>query len=320
MAEPTLNLSYDDLAKALSDYMGWGFAVPTDSGELARVDAFIQEGLRRFYFNEMGHQWSFLKPSATLTTSLESTATTGTSGTTLKDSTAPFDSSMVGATVTFSTSGNTYTVEAYVSTSQLTLTESLDAADTVDEAFTITGFSVYDLPDDFAGMACRQLTFAEQTRHEPIIIISDDLLRQKAQEDNTTRRPQFATVRAKAHSGSDTASQRYEIQLWPIPDSAYEIQYAYHILVGKLASGKYPPGGADHASTIKALCLAVAEEEGNDEVGHHAEKAARLLAASVKRDIDTKAPDFLGNMNRTTDEESDWAWRHVRTAGVEYVV
>lgn len=66
MAESTLNYSLTTLKAELGDFLGIGRDSATWSAtDISRVDASIADGLRRFYFNS-GHQWSFLRPQATL--------------------------------------------------------------------------------------------------------------------------------------------------------------------------------------------------------------------------------------------------------------
>jgi hypothetical protein len=184
--------------------------------------------------------------------------------------------------------------------------------------------ALYDLPDDYAGMATSRMTFADEGSWPPVELVSDEIMRQKTQERSTsTGRPCFASVHPKTRT-SAAYSQRYELQLWPVPDVAYTLSYRYDVLVNALTYSAGPPvvddyplGGAMHAETIMASCLAAAEQSANDEVGLYTSKFAAKLAASIRRDMILGTPDILGSMNRNSDSVlNDREYR--RTALVEY--
>lgn len=78
MPEPTLTLTYDDIAGDVGTYLGWGAGVNNDEEpwtdqQEKLIKSFVKSGLRNFYFPppvlgaEAGYNWSFLRPVATLT-------------------------------------------------------------------------------------------------------------------------------------------------------------------------------------------------------------------------------------------------------------
>ena len=75
-ASATLDLSYTDLQEEIGHYLGYDITDISSwsAGETAEVDRCIQSGLRQFYYPpavadiESGYDWSFLKPTTTLTT------------------------------------------------------------------------------------------------------------------------------------------------------------------------------------------------------------------------------------------------------------
>lgn len=72
MAESTLSLTYDDIAKRVGLFLGWSAdstqwdgAVGTAGTKIDTIDMVIQSGLRMFY---AAHDWTFLKPIDSITT------------------------------------------------------------------------------------------------------------------------------------------------------------------------------------------------------------------------------------------------------------
>lgn len=74
MAESTLSLDYDDLRKAIGHFLGYGRTIADWSArDREDIEEALKVGLRKFYFpgtqnGRTFHEWSFLRPTATLTT------------------------------------------------------------------------------------------------------------------------------------------------------------------------------------------------------------------------------------------------------------
>lgn len=75
MAEPTLSLTFVEIRRMVGHMIGFGRDVDGwDEDQTEIVDEIIATGLQQFYFppplreGEMAHDWSFLKPVATLVT------------------------------------------------------------------------------------------------------------------------------------------------------------------------------------------------------------------------------------------------------------
>lgn len=288
----SLSLSYDDLVQELAFEAGWRLATPTGD-QLALIDRCIQSGYRRFL---IAYDWRFLRPLNTLTTGASGTAATGTTGTKLKGAAGTFTEWMVGGTVTFDTSGNTYTIAAYVDDEEVTLATAL-SGDGETDTFAITQYAVFDLPADFANLLGQRITFVgENTSYPPIAVTGEAVLRVNLQRPTSSLgRPQFAAVRPKANDG--TGDQRYELMLWPRPDQAYTLAYRYQVRVEKLATGLYPLGSPEHSETIKAACMAALELTMEDSPGRWAADYARLLLDSQRED-EKHVPDFIGGRNQ----------------------
>jgi hypothetical protein len=81
MAEPTITLAYTDLAEEAGRYLGYGrTSANWSSDQAADVDACVQGGYRKFLFpmpigrETEPHKWSFMTPTASLSTASADTA------------------------------------------------------------------------------------------------------------------------------------------------------------------------------------------------------------------------------------------------------
>lgn len=251
MAESTLSLTLDDLRNDVGFFLNFGpsYASYTDA-QKAVVTKVIKIGQRQFLFPprlpnaRKSHEWTFLRPVATLTT--------------------------VAATAT------------------------------------------YELPDNFGGI---EGVFTYDSNSDgwcSVPIVPEQKIRQmKMNDGDATGQPQLACLRPKTTDGSD--GQRWEVEFWPTPGAAYDLDYRYNILPDALANGaSYPYGGAQHAETVRASCLAAAESEVHDVRGEKWERFMERLAASIDHDTHANTPEFLGT-NRDRSDGPDEHYRVPRT-------
>jgi len=239
MSESTLSISYPDLMKAVRIYLGYD---PESSEDDAKVDSFVQSGVRNFYYPhavdgvDAFFEWSFLKPRTTI----------------------------------------------------------LTVADQED----------YDLPDDCARVLDR-LFFDSDYHYSPVPIVSVAEILDCRQSTETTGTPQLAAVQSKTSTGSD--GQRLEILFWPMPTGGTTLHYRYEAYQGKITTAlPYPLGGMKYSELVKKSCLAVAEQEANDEIGIHSQQFERALVAATKRDALSEAHSFgqMGDKNNSFDDFS----------------
>lgn len=145
------------------------------------------------------------------------------------------------------------------------------------------GTSVYSLPPDFGGMATG-LTYGSDTRKRRVEIATEEHIRSLySGSSGILSAPVLYAIRAKPFTeGGETS---YEIVLYPSPDAAYVLTYRYSVIPGSIGSGSaYPHGGSQHAETIRAACLAAAEETLNDEIGIHGKRFQECLMSSIQTD------------------------------------
>lgn len=305
MAESTLTMTFATIRRAIGLMLGWDIDPANWSVNQVTIGGdLIASGLRQFYHppilpgERMAHDWRFVK--ALLTISTVAPYTTGTitvvagvvtgSGTTF-----PTDSAYYELHV----SGEIYTVASYSSGTSITLDDT-SVAVAAGTTYSLVK-PTYILGDDF-GSLDGPLTFAAGTTiYPPVEIIGEGQLRTLRQRNITARRPEYACIRAQAHSA--TAGLRYEIEFLPSPDAIYKITGRYVKLYDTIdATNLYPSGGEPHAETIKASILAAAELYLNDQKGVHWERFMERLQASVSYDRRTGAAERIGYNGDNSDE------------------
>jgi hypothetical protein len=309
----SLALTRDDIFKEIAYYLGFGrrdyaTLLAADAAAAADCLAHLNTGLRRFYFNAIDakvgrrHAWQFLKPTSSikLWTSRAVSATetiTGVFGTvttfTRAAGTQVFYESMLGKNIVVTGNG-TYPIAGYTSSTVITVAGSHAG---VAQTYAITADGNYTLPADF-GDILGPMTFGDQTGYPPLTKVGEGQIREFRMEDpDTTGRPQWYAIRPQLQAGVAVV-QRFELMVYPLPDSEYTVYYRMAIHPDAPANATdYLYGSNMHSETITEACLAVAEQRSNDETGQHAAEYDRLLQASIAADYDTILPDLLGDMN-----------------------
>ena len=308
MAESTLTDAYTNYREEIAFFLGYGrTSTSWSTAQENTINSCLKSGLRRFYFppklpdQRQAHDWSFLHPVTTLSIG----STTGTvSGTPTYDGSAystvtltaagfpaRMDDSGNSTTITFDTSGTSYTIYSYTSTTEVDVVGDA-SGETADDGVTISAQYMYDLPDDFGGIE-GGFTYNTTNLYNTIKIVSEKQIRDLRQGVSTTGYPKYAAIRPKAVDMTD--GQRFEVMFYPDPDSSYTLSYAYTPMVDNIASGTpYPLGGMVHSETILASCLSVAEERLDDERGERYIDFMERLRASIDYDVRAFTPETLG--------------------------
>jgi hypothetical protein len=316
----SLELTYDDLRDEIAFAAGYPRAAASRSTDQEAVVAqALKAGLRRFYSppplpnDRYSHEWSFLRPLATLTTTTAYTTGTVTivnGVVTLAGGTFPTWAAQGELTI----AGTLYPVSTRDSNTQITL------IDTTLDADAGTSYSLrqtaYDLPSDFA-MLDGHMTFApgSSVLYAPIEIVGENQVRARLACRESAGRPEIAAIRPKTMDY--TVGTRYEILLEPRADTAYTIHYRYRVNVNALdGTNDYPPGGSIHSQTVLAACLSELERIVNDTEGVHTKRFWENLAASVSQDRRLNSPQSLG-VNRDYSDSTlpldNW---HMMSAGI----
>lgn len=157
------------------------------------------------------------------------------------------------------------------------------------------GTEDYTLSADFGGMIGTITYSSGDNRWYPIEITGEHRIRQLRQRftESLSGQPKLAAIRPISTDGSN--GQRFQLMVYPKPDSNYTVSYRYHALPGKIdGTYPYPKGGAAHAETILEACLAIAESRMDNAAGIHAAAFQNRLNASIAFDKKMHSPEFLG--------------------------
>lgn len=304
IAESSLSLGLPELRVEVAYKCGYGRTFASLSAtQQDIVDKIVNSGVRQFYNhpivpNHPKHEWSFLKPVTSLTTSAP--YSTGTVAVTNASTTVTLSSGTFptwAASGVFSHNNVSYTIATRDSSTQITLDVAFAGTTATGQSYSVTQED-YDLPNNFGGIMGSVSFSANQAYHE-IPIIGENRIREMRQVYTTSYIPQWAAVRAMSATG--TTGQRWEMLFFPAPDAAYTLSYRYSVLQDALSvTYPYPLGGMYHAETILQSCLAVAEQKLYDERGIEYQKWMELLMASVQMDAG-KTQEYFGYNGDTSD-------------------
>ena len=326
MAESTLSVDYDDLREEIAYFLGYGRSSANWSADqTSTISSVLKSGLRQFYnpprlpSDASAHQWNFMYPVTTLTTGSTTGTMDGTATTTLTATTSVFEARMANpdsdfpTTVTFTTSGTSYTISGYTSGTVVTLS-STASAEASGDTFTISSQRDYDLPDNF-GAIHGKITYSSTNNYSSIPIIGEGQIRDLRRGATITSFPTHCAIRPKTTDG--TNGQRFEIMFYPAPDASYVLSYAYTPLTDVLdATYKYPYGGEIHGETILCSCLAVAEQRLEDQKGVKWQDFMDKLQTSIDLDRKNWTPETLGyNHNNSEGFITDYRNTKVVTVG-----
>ena len=321
MAESTLSLGFAALKKLVGRYLG----LTTDTTQWSTaaaegVDDCIKSGLRQFYFpppvnNERPHEWSFLRPVMEIETIAPySTGTVaianGATTMTLTDGVWPSWTATHGSLIVDTTE---YEIASRTNDTVIELAEAWSEDTETAADYFLQHNGNYDLPDDYSGIDGDIVI--ESENYQPVITLVGEgnvrALRQhypQLTDSGSTARPEVAAVRPKEHTDT-TTGQRFEIMFYPLPNDVYTISYVMRILPDMLVDTtiEYPYGGAAHAETIRAACIAAAEEQenGNRLDGRSTYDKKKLfeqrLAASIAVDQAVLGIDYFGYNSDNSD-------------------
>ena len=326
MTESTLALTYTQLVALVARYLGLLPVAGLSATDITLIDDIIASGLRQFYFpppvgNERPYQWSFLTPVTTLDTiapySTGTIAVTITGKTvTLTDGVWPSWTATHGSLVIDTTE---YVIASRTDDTHLELASAWTEDTETASDYVLKHDGNYDLPDDFGGIQGRLVI--ESVNYQPeITLIGEGRIRQmrqtrpqNQQSTSSTTTPYWAAVRPKVQV--TTTGQRFEILFFPLPNDVYTISYPMRVLPQMLVTTtiEYPYGGTEHAETIKAACIAAAEEmqNGNRLNGSPVYDKKNLfkerLSASISLDKQMNGIDFYGYNGDSSDiRHRDW--------------
>lgn len=317
MAEATLALDFEGLMKLTAEAAGYGYRATTGDGlssnAVIEIGLYVESGYRDFI---NAYDWSFTRPVTTsVLWSAASDAIADATATTIASTTDTFFPTMVGSTITFTVSGNTYLIDGYISSTIVSVTTS-PVGEAALAAFTIATTGEYRLPDDFGGLAGDVYFAANDGRWLPIKQTGlADVLR-LLQGSTSTSRPTHLAIQPLTMG--TTTGQRFAFLVWRIPSSNYTIRYRYQVLPDKLSTGTYPYGGSQHAETIKFSCFAAMELSKLQGQNSYDAKYQQLLRQSIRRDKKFMTASEVGFNRHHGNVLFDRRARNITVGGVSY--
>lgn len=317
MAESGLSIGLPELHEEVGEFLGYGRA-GHDATQQDAINRIVQSGVRRVYYPipaseaAVGYEWSWLRPTATLTLSQAIDGALTRGGFIAGDSIT--QTSTLARATYVSDDGSElvlYGVSGIADASN-TWYPSDDGDDTTN-AWTpteIADTSKFDLPDNF-GRLVGSLHFPANEYRQSVTIVPIGKILEMRASNAFSSTPRFAATRYKTTDGS--SGQRQEILFFPQPDQTWEMLYEYEAYNGALTEANpYPLGGMQLAELYIESCLAVAESRLEDVVGIHAAQYQALLADAIARDRKRSARSY-GQMGHVEDVHD-----HRRRYGAAY--
>jgi hypothetical protein len=156
------------------------------------------------------------------------------------------------------------------------------------------------------------------------------MVRQRLQQHTgLVGRPELVAIR-QSNAGA-VPETRYEALFWPVPDSAYVLEYRYRIhpvmlamtdgdgtIPGVTDGASQPEGGQAHAQTLVESCLLACDELMKRDARIRTESFYRCLTASVGFDRRVNSPASLGYNSDRGMRSRSGDYRDLRSNVVTY--
>jgi hypothetical protein len=294
MAESTLSETYTTLrleAARIGNLSVSSGDWSTEEGNT--LDRVLKRASQRAYWPEtqgvngqaVVHDWRFLNPMASITLWVATTGTaSGTPSTTLTATTAIFQPTMVGHTITVGS--GSYTITAYTSSTEVTL-DSTASGEGAGPSISIAATDTYRAPDNFGELVNRMWFGPDEGRDRQWVEQRDIDEIYQMRSDEITGTPVYVGVNPVVNS---VGQQRYDFVFYYQPDSEYILNYRYRILPDVVTSGSPNAYGPPwFGSVLLAAVRAEAEFEFTRQYGEMELLFNRRLNAAIARDRATGA-------------------------------
>lgn len=177
-----------------------------------------------------------------------------------------------------------------------------------------------NLPTDFGGLEGPVLILGTNRVMINVAVVGDQDVEQKlAMYPSETGQPRVCYVRWNQATTKERGP-RASLKVFPPADTAYTLQVLYYIQPEALSSPfPFAQGGAVHAETIKAACLAAAELDRDGVEGPKYAYFMERLKVSIANDRRSKA-QTLGYNSDPSIEGINWpnSLRDFRAPGITY--
>ncbi len=299
MAVTSLQLTYAEIRATVAQDRGFARDPSNwDANQIADVARWLRSGLRKALHpaalgpGESPHQWSFLRPPLTITTTAPyetGTIAIASGVVTLAGGTFPTSAASSWLVV----EGIYHKVSTRDSGSQLTLEDTSVTASAGTE-YSLRRYQ-YTMPADFESLT-GNLTFSpgESQYNKPLERLGDEQIRtlHQTSDQNSFGEPKYYAVVPAAPV--TTAVQVWYLLLYPTARQIYHLNGRYQVIQSDLdGTNQYPPGGAQFSQLVLEAVLSEAELARHDP-GPHTEAFRLELASAVARDRAASAPDTLG--------------------------
>ncbi len=145
----------------------------------------------------------------------------------------------------------------------------------------------YDLPDD-CGQITSGWTYTLGTAEYPIQLVDEKTLRANQSRGSASDAPIMVAIRPKTFVSA--TGHRFEAIFYPTPDASYTVRYNYDVEPDDLTpTNKYPVGGSVHAGLFLAACQAEAELRYTQQGGAFAQDFMSKLMSAVEHDKAVKS-------------------------------
>lgn len=158
-----------------------------------------------------------------------------------------------------------------------------------------SGAQTVALPDDYHGLEGRiAIRGSSSQQFRPMPVVGMGLVQESYSKTPTqTGTPQLAAIEPLRLQGG-SRGQRFQLLVFPLADQDYTLEFVYFVNCDDISDARpYPYGGAQHAETITAACLAAAEQKVDDANGVQSQRFREMLLASILVDRRNK-PQLTG--------------------------
>lgn len=280
---------------------------PTDTATLATIKGYVNGGFRMFLNDAPPEGWRYQQPTASVvlwaTVTTGAVTVSGVGNTTLTSASEDFYPSMVGHEIVADTSGTSYTITAY--TSSTVVTVDADASADTGDTFTLTADGNYTLPSAFGGEFLGPITYEAATNVGiSLTWASEGRIRRLRENDSSTGNPYLVAVRKM--DATDVA-RCFEILAYPIPSSDRTVEFPYSLYFTAMTNAAdLHPAGAQFDEAVLAACEAFAEMHGEDALAGRTQYYRQFALPGAYRTNRRTAPKRLGSLLKREIRFKDW--------------
>jgi len=308
MADSDLALGYDEIYLEVADTLGYTRDSTKHSSERQdRIAVAIKKGYSDFLRE---YDWTFLTAYDNLTTTTPystGTITVTNDDATVTLATGTWPSWAAQGVLVYG--GTEYEVASRTDNADIELADAFQGTTAAGESYELRRLA-YDLPDDFGQPQSFMAYSGEYGRRELVRTSPAEISRLRTTYTDTSYPDRYA-IRPKAFAG--TATQTYELLLFPMSDTVYILRYQYKVVAMQDLDGttSFHYGAQPHSQSIQDCCMAAAKYlYKNMSLAAYREDIALACQRSIERDKE-QAPSSLGHNADHSDGRGFSGLRHL---------